>query len=235
MYDFGGVMRSIARSCLATLLAGLLSFPGFAANEKSLGLVIQAQDAQIADSKVAIGTTVYSGDKVETDVGGALRLRMGATQLYLLSASSATLAQRSEAVVAVVARGTVGFSSNGTDQFELEVPEGTIRAANGQPAYGQVVIVGPQEIVVSAYHGSLVLDNDGEIHTIPEGKSFRVVMDPEPATAAPEISASSDNGNTTPTKRRRRRLAFFLLFGAGAGLASWAIWDVLSESSSSPK
>jgi hypothetical protein len=160
---------------------------------------------------------------------------MGATQLYLLSASSATLAQRSEAVVAVVARGTVGFSSNGTDQFELEVPEGTIRAANGQPAYGQVVIVGPQEIVVSAYHGSLVLDNDGEIHTIPEGKSFRVVMDPEPATAAPEISASSDNGNTTPTKRRRRRLAFFLLFGAGAGLASWAIWDVLSESSSSPK
>jgi hypothetical protein len=160
---------------------------------------------------------------------------MGATQLYLLSASSATLAQRSEAVVAVVARGTVGFSSSGTDQFELEVPEGTIRAANGQSAYGQVVIVGPQEIVVSAFHGSLVLDNDGEIHTIPEGKSFRVVMDLEPAAAAPEISASSDNGNTTPTKRRRRRLAFFLLFGVGAGVASWAIWDVLSESSSSPK
>ena len=227
-------MRSIARSCLGTLLASLLSFPGFAANEKSLGLVVQAQDAQIADSKVAIGTTVYSGDKVETELGGALRLRMGATQLYLLSASSATLAQRSEAVVAVVARGTVGFSSNGTDQFELEVPEGTIRAANGQPAYGQVVIVGPQEIVVSAFHGSLVLDNDGEIHTIPEGKSFRVVMDPEP-TAAPEMAPSKDDGNTTPTKRRRRRLAFFLLFGAGAGLASWAIWDVLSESSSSPK
>jgi hypothetical protein len=97
------------------------------------------------------------------------------------------------------------------------------------------MIVGPQEIVVSAYHGSLVLDNDGEIHTIPEGKSFRVVMDPEPATAAPEMAPSQDNGNTTPTKRRRRRLAFFLLLGAGAGLASWAIWDVLSESSSSPK
>jgi hypothetical protein len=59
-------------------------------------------------------------------------------------------------------------------------------------------------------------------------------MDPEP-TAAPEMAPSKDDGNTTPTKRRRRRLAFFLLFGAGAGLASWAIWDVLSESSSSPK
>jgi multidrug resistance efflux pump len=49
------------------------------------------------------------------------------------------------------------------------------------------------------------------------------------------MAPSKDDGNTTPTKRRRRRLAFFLLFGAGAGLASWAIWDVLSESSSSPK
>jgi hypothetical protein len=230
-------MRSIARSCLATLLAGFLSLPGFAANEKSLGLVIQAQDAQIADTKVTIGTTVYAGDKVETEAGGALRLRMGATQLYLLSSSSATLAQRSDAVFAVVARGTVGFSSNGTDQFELEVPEGIIRAANGQPAYGQVTIVGPQEIVVSAYRGSLVLDNDGEIHTIPEGKSFRVVMDLEPATATagPEMAPSQDNGNTTPAKRRRRRLAFYLLFGAAAALGSYGIWDILSESSSKPK
>ncbi len=228
-------MRSIARSCLATMLSCLLGLPGFAANEKPLGLVIQAQDAQVADSKVAVGTTVYSGDKVETKVGGALRLRMGATQVYLLGSSSATLAQRSDAVLAVVARGTVGFSSDGTDQFELEVPEGVIRAANAQPAYGQVTIVGSQEIVVSAYRGSLLLDNDGEIHTIPEGKSYRVTMDLEPATAGPEAAMSGDDANTTPAKRRRRKLAFFLIFGAAAALASYGIWDVLTESSSTPK
>ncbi len=227
-------MRSIARSCLATLLCGLLGMPGFAANEKSLGLVIQAQDAQIANAKLTIGTTVYSGDKVETDPRGGLRLRMGTTQLYLLGSSSATLAQRSDAVLAVVARGTVGFSSNGTDQFELEVPEGTIRAANGQPAYGQVTIVGPQEIVVSAYQGSLILDNAGEIHTIPGGKSYRVTMDLEPATVETEMESSHDDGNTTPAKRRRRRLAFYLILGGAAALGSWAIWNTISESSSSP-
>jgi hypothetical protein len=228
-------MRSIARSCLATMLSCLLGLLGFAANEKPLGMVVQAQDAQVANSKVTVGTTVYSGDKMETEAKGALRLRMGATQLYLLGSSSATLAQRSDAVLAVVARGTVGFSSDGTDQFELEVPEGIIRAANSQPAYGQVTIVGPQEIVVSAYRGSLLLDNDGEIHTIPEGKSYRVTMDLEPATAAPEAAPSQDNGNTTPAKRRRRKLAFFLIFGAAAALASYGIWDVLTESSSTPK
>jgi len=226
-------MRSFARPCIAAILAGLLAFPGFAANEKPLGFVTQAQSAQVSDAKVAIGTTVYPGDRVQTEAGGALRLRMGTTQLYLLASSSATLGQRSDALFAEVLRGTVGFSSNGTDQLELEVAEGVIRAANGQPAYGQVTIVGPAEIVVSAFHGSLVLDNDGELHTIPEGKSYRVTMDLEPAgTAAPVIPAYRDDANTTPAKRKRRKLAFFLLFGGVGALASYGIWTELSESPS---
>ena len=226
-------MRSVARPCIAAMLVGLMAFPGFAANEKPLGFVIQAQSAQVSDAKVAIGTTVYPGDRVQTDAGGALRLRMGTTQLYLLASSSATLGQRSDALFAEVLRGTVGFSSNGADQLELEVPEGVIRAANGQPAYGQVTIVGPAEIVVSAFHGSLVLDNDGELHTIPEGKSYRVTMDLEPAaTAAPVIPAYRDDANTTPAKRKRRKLAFFLLFGGVGALASYGIWTELSESPS---
>jgi multidrug resistance efflux pump len=60
-------------------------------------------------------------------------------------------------------------------------------------------------------------------------------MDLEPATLGPEVAASQDDANTTPAKRRRRKLAFFLIFGAAAALASYGIWDVLSESSSTPK
>lgn len=224
-------MRSVARSCIAAVLAGVLSFPGFAAIEKPLGMVVQAQNAQISNAKLAIGTTVYAGDNLETDAGGAVRLRMGATQLYLLASSSATLGQRSDSPFAEVLRGTVGFSSNGIDPFELEAPQGAIRAANGQPAYGQVTIIGPQEIIVTAYHGSLVLDNEGELHTIPEGKSYRVTMDPEPATATP-AAMSRDDANTTPAKRKRRKLAFLLLFGGIGALASYGIWTELSESPS---
>jgi hypothetical protein len=222
-------MRSVARSCIAAVLAGLLSFPGFAASEKPLGMVVQAQNAQISNAKLAIGTTVYPGDRVETDAGGALRLRMGSTQLYLLASSSATLGQRPDSLFAEVLRGTVGFSSNATDQVELEVPEGVIRASNGQPAYGQVTISGPQEIIVTAYRGSLVLDNDGELHTIPEGKAYRVTMNPEPA---PVAAMTRDDANTTPAKRKRRKLAFFLLFGGIGALATYGIWTELSESPS---
>src|ERR1700728_5314210 len=117
-------MRSIARSCIAAMLAKLMAFPGSAANEKPLGLVVQAQSAEVSNVKLAIGTTVYPGDKVETDAGGTLRLRMGTSQLYLLASSSATLGQRTDSLFAEVARGTVGFSSHGADQFELEGPQG---------------------------------------------------------------------------------------------------------------
>ena len=222
-------MRSIGRSVLVVMLvAELLNLPSFAASEKALGKVVQAQDAQIGEAKVAVGTTVYPGDTVATQAGGALRLRLGTSQAYLLSSSAATLAQDADAIRAVVTRGTVGFSSNGKEQFELEIPEGILRAANGQPAYGQVTITGPQEVVITAYKSDLVLDNDGELHTIAAGKSYRVTMDEDPATAA------ADEQTVSPRKRRRRRLAFALILTGAMALAGGIIWNQLSESPSKP-
>jgi hypothetical protein len=231
-------LRLIARACLVVVLViGLLDNPGFAANEKPLGLVLQAQQASVDNAKIAVGTTVYPGDTVETDTGGTLRLRFGANQLYLLASSAATLAQNAAVVHAVVAHGTVGFSSNGADQIELEIPEGILRAADGVPSYGQVTITSPVEVVISAYRGTLVLDNDGELHTIPAGKSYRVTMDLEPAATAQPAELSAQDSQNNPVqpvqrKRRRRRLAFYLILtGAVAGL-SYALWDELTESPS---
>ena len=112
-------MRSLCKSLfIAILVASLLNVPTFAAaaNDKPLGLVTQAQEAVIGTALVAVGTTVYPGDTVETQEGGTLRLKVGGSQVYLLASSTATLSQKADMVHALVARGTVGFSSNGTDQ-----------------------------------------------------------------------------------------------------------------------
>ena len=166
-----------------------------------------------------------------------LRLKLGTTT-YLLASSAATLAKNSAVVHAVVAHGTVGFASNGADKIELEIPEGILRAADGVPSYGQVTITSAVEVVISAYRGTLVLDNEGELHTIPAGKSYRVTMDLEPATVAPTSEAApqdtqSNNAQVIqPRKRRRKKLLFYLIFtGAIAGM-SWAVWDELNESPS---
>jgi hypothetical protein len=230
-------LRLIVRTSLVVVLVtGLLDIPAFAANEKPLGLVLQAQEANVDNAKLAVGTTVYPGDTVETETGGTLRLKLGPNQLYLLASSAATLAQNSAVVRAVVDHGTVGFSSNGADKIELEIPEGILRAADGVPSYGQVTITSRVEVVISAYRGTLVLDNEGELHTIPAGKSYRVTMDLEPAAVAPTAAAQdTQSGNAQviqPRKRRRKKLAFYLIFtGAVAGM-SWAVWDELTESPS---
>lgn len=230
-------MRALSRCALiAVLIVGLLNIPAYGADEKPMGLVMQAENAHIGNANVAIGTTIFPGDTLATEAGGTLRLNFGASQMYLLSASSATLAPNasSNAVHAVVGHGTVGFSSNGSDHIELEIPEGILRAANSEPAYGQVTIVGPQEVIISAYRGTLALDHDGEVRDIPAGKSYRVTMDLEPAASQPQAPAGV--GGSGPKRAvNTATLAWAIVAVAAAGGTAYAIWDVLSESASAPK
>jgi hypothetical protein len=227
-------VRYILKSFLVAILSvALLNVPSFAANEKPLGLVTQAAEAHLGSATVAIGTTVYPGDTLATDEGGTVRLKVGGSQFYLLSSSSATLSENSTIVNAAVARGTVGFSSNGTDQLALQIPEGIVRAANGQPGYGQVTIIGPREVIVSAYRGTLVLDNEGDMHEIPAGKSYRVTMDLEPASE-PQGPAGAGGGTQKVVAPRHRHLLFDLIILGAVGGASYALWYHLSESPSTP-
>jgi len=215
----------------------LLDIPALAATAKPLGLVVQAREALLDNSTLAVGTTVYPGDTVQTDEGGTLRLKFGTNQLYLLSSSAATFSQNENTIRATVGRGTVGFSSNASSELELAIPQGILRAARGQAASGQVTITNPQEVVISAYQGALVLDNEGEFHTIPAGKTYRVTMDLEPAAAQPEPARRDQDPNkdagVIPTKRRK--LYFELILIGAAAIGTYFIWREVTESPSIPK
>jgi len=224
-------MRSFARSCLGILLAAsLLDLPARAAGEKPLGVVLQAAHARLDNTAATLGTTVYAGDSFDTDGGGTLRLKIGTTtQFYLAASSAATVDRTGDLAHVTLIRGTGGFSSTAVREIEVETPAGIIRGADGQAAYGQVIIVGPTELVVSAYRGSLILDNDGEIHTIAEGKAYRVEIEQDPQAQPP----SSDSPVVYPRKRRRR-LALVLIFLGASALSIPPIWAELTESPSKP-
>jgi len=219
------------------LVLALLDIPALAATAKPLGLVVQAREALLDNSTLAVGTTVYPGDTVQTDEGGTLRLKFGTNQLYLLSSSAATFSQNENTIRATVGRGTVGFSSNASSELELAIPQGILRAGRGQAASGQVTITNPQEVVISAYQGALVLDNEGEFHTIPAGKTYRVTMDLEPAAAQPEPARRDQDPNkdagVIPTKRRK--LYFELILIGAAAIGTYFIWREVTESPSIPK
>src|SRR5580704_13680351 len=82
-------MRIFSRACLVAILAvGLLNIPAFAANDTPLGMIIQAEGlAHLGAAKAAIGSTVYPGDSVFTEAGSTMRMRVGSSQVYLLSES----------------------------------------------------------------------------------------------------------------------------------------------------
>ena len=227
-------MPRFARACLvACLVAALGTLPALAGNEKPLGMVIQAEVAHLDNARAVVGATVYPGDALATEPGGSLRLKLGSGQLYLLGSTLATLGQNASAVHAVVNRGTVGFSSSAIDPLELETPLGIVRASNGT-GYGQVTLTGPREMIVSAYRGDLIVDYNGELHTVPEGKSIRVEKEldpaqPQPAAAPPQTPQGTGTGTTTPalnTKTVEKIAAVIVL-----GVVSWQIYEELCESS----
>jgi hypothetical protein len=228
-------VRSMARSCLiALLICGLLDLPAFASNDKALGMVIESKIAGLGKAPAAVGTTVYPGDVLWTDAGGTLRLQIGTGQIYLLASSSVTIGENSGVIQANVSKGTVGFSSTPSNRLELVIPEGILRAANGQPAFGQVTISAPNEVVISAYRGALVLDNDGELHTIGAGTSFRVTMALVDDTQKPEGAETTPEVKFVP--QRRRHLLFALIVAGVLGAAvAFPLYEELSESPSKIK
>jgi hypothetical protein len=219
------------------LVLALLDIPALAATAKPLGLVVQAHEAMLDNSTLAVGTTVFPGDTVQTDEGGTLRLKFGTNQLYLLSSSAATFSQNENTIRATVGRGTVGFSSNASSELELAIPQGILRAARGQAASGQVTITNPQEVVISSYQGALVLDNEGEFHTIPAGKTYRVTMDLEPAAepAAPARRDQDPNKDAGVIPTKRRKLYFELILVGAAAIGTYFIWREVTVSPSLPK
>lgn len=217
---------SVGSKCVVALLcAGLCNLPAMASGDKALGMVAQAEHAHLDGVSAVTGAAIYSGDAVETENPGALRLRLGTGQLYFSADSAATLSAHSGVAGVKLVRGSASFSVPDSTQFELETPAGTLRGSGRSSTRAHVAINNPRELIVSAVRGDLILDNDGEFYTIAEGRTFRVVIDDESGSPAP-------NRPSTNTRHPKRKLLFFLLYGGGLVAVSTAARNTQSESQS---
>ena len=225
-------MRVCFRACLiAILVAGMLNLPAYAANDSPLGMIIQAEGlAHIGPTKAAIGSTVYPGDSVFTETGSTMRLRVGGSQVYLLSESGASLSQGKDMVHVVVSHGTVGFSSPANDPVGLDTPLGFVHPVPGHAAFGQVTLNSRIEMIVTAYHGDLIVEENGNVHTILEGKSYRITTDLEPP-AQPSSSSQSSQGSGTKSAMSSPKGEVIAIVG-GAALLSLLAWSEFCESPS---
>lgn len=217
-------MYCIFRTILAgALVACLAVLPAFGAAAKPLGVVVASQHASVASAAAPDGATVFAGDSISTAANGALRLQTGTAQVYLLSESKAVLSENSGALDVALQRGSVRFSSSGSSQVVVRTPNALVRAAADKSAHSQVALAGPSELVVSNFRGSLEVVVGGEAHAVPEGTTYRVLIE------------SQDQGPAgTGAQAARHHRAMMILLGAAIAGTVIAFTVLRNQSPSIP-
>jgi hypothetical protein len=169
------------RGFVALFLASTFAFsPVWGAGEPALGTVISADRAYLGTSAAFVGTTIYDGDHLSTDQLGNVQLRTGAARLHLSPSSAVVITGSDGNPGAVLSAGTATFSTANSKAFTLRAADATFRAQSDAPTVAQVTLVNAREFLVHTTRGALSVTYAGETQIIPEGNSYRVVLDPEP-------------------------------------------------------
>jgi hypothetical protein len=166
---------------VALLVASLAAGPAFAALARPLGNILFADHAMVGSVAAVSGATVFAGDRISTEAGGSVRIRVGAGQVYMPAMSVIALEEYPGGVSATLARGTVAFASGDESQVVVRASHALMRPKNAQqPAQGQVVLVGAKELLVSSYRGALEVVVGTEVRAVPEATTYRVLLETEP-------------------------------------------------------
>jgi hypothetical protein len=226
-------MRQAVRVGLILACASaLVCSPAFATHRgrRVLGVITQTNLAHLDSQNAVMGADIYSCDALDTDQGGAMRVRVGSSQVYLATSSAAALEDDGNEIQVVSSAGTIGFSEPASGGLSIRTPAGIVRAAGGGAAAGEITFKGPKELVISAMRGDLTLDNGGDLRTIPEGKSADVTFEDNLEQGCHDGAA--DQQARQPVMRRP--IGFYIIVTAAVGVPSYLLWRELTESDSKP-
>lgn len=191
--------------------------------ELPLAVVTQSQAAQLSGAAAAVGSNVYGGDNISTDSAGTLRLKVGFDgQLYLLGDSGAQLVQNGRTIQANLSRGTVGLASTAENPIQINTPVGLVHPVAGEAAYGQVQLVSPTEIIITAYKGDLQIDRRCESQTVHQGNSYQVTLESGPPEKNKCGAYVTGNSGVIPALNTHL-LVKLITIGVGAGLLIWLL------------
>jgi hypothetical protein len=217
-------LRDALRIGSAVIVSFSLSATSYGAPAAAFGAVTFSEHAHVGRVAASVGTTVFSGDSLDTEKLGSLEVRAGAARL-LLSGSSRVLWDAEESTAtATLTAGTATFSTANSKAFALRVATAVIRPMGEQPTIGSVAVVNPTELTVNCSRGSLTLTVVDDALVIPEGTAYHIVLDPNAnqATDDPKTLGPNQRGE----KSGRNRFIFFLIAFA-TGVTAFAVPEAL--------
>lgn len=216
-------LRDLIRTSTAAVLSFGLVFTCLSnasishASAVTFGTVVSADRARVGTAKATVGTTVLSGDTLDTDKFGSIQVRAGAARLLLSSQSQVTWANEESGASATLKNGTAIFSTANSKAFALHAGTALIRPNSDAATVGSVTILSPKELAVSCSHGALAISVEDDTKIVAEGTAYRVVLDPDDPSAQNTDNPPPIFQQKTPRKSGRNRFLMFIWIFAGVG------------------
>jgi hypothetical protein len=166
-----------------------------------LGLVTHAERAYLGQVEASVGSTIYDGDLLSTEIGGLLRISNIALTLQLGQGSSLTLrraAGQEDNVQAELGSGTIMFSAGQAANVAVLANDASICQVAHAATIAQIRIVNRKELRIYAQREALNFSYHGETEMVPEGMAYRVLLDPSEREIDPP--SESGQGREPPAK-----------------------------------
>ena len=217
-------MRILLKSLMTALLVVALAQPPVMAAPAGLaaplGVILQADRASVGSDPAASGATVFDGETLRTEISGLLRVRFGMSQAYFLPQSQAIVHQTSGGFAADLAAGTAVLSSAEGETFRVMADGALVRPSTSQPTVAQITVVSPTELTLLSRKGTLEVSMGDEARTVPEGASYRMVIQPGLA-GGPGPAGAGAGDIPFPTGKNR---FIFVIIAAAAVAASTGVY-----------
>ena len=196
------------------------------ARGKPLAILTIAYGAHLNASDAFAGLSVFDGETVSTEPEGKLSMRVGRSVITLAEQSAATLQRSGDGAHVDLDAGSVYLWSGESNPLEAHVEGALLRPHGAHNVQAQILRFAPKILQITTRQGSLELSYHAEFRVLPEGQTYRIYLeteeDPRGATGAADDAQKA--GMSTGTK-----VAYFIVAGAGAGLAAWGIHDLIQS------
>jgi ferric-dicitrate binding protein FerR (iron transport regulator) len=196
------------------------------AGGKALGILTLAYGAHLNASDAFAGLSIFDGERISTDPNGKIGVRIGGSMITLMEQSAATLQRSGDGAHVDLDAGSMYVWSAESNPLEVHVEGALLRPHGGHQVQAQVLTFAPKIVQITTRQGSVDFSYGKEFRVLPEGQTYRIYLESEDdPRSAPEPGADTRK----PGMSTGAKVAYFILAGAGTGLAAWGIHDLIQS------
>jgi hypothetical protein len=192
---FGGIMKQSNKAILACLASAILGvIPMYPAQNQATGVVVDAEGASIGESSLSAGSSLYTGDVVNTDSNGHAQIRVRQSRFELIGESHGAFFPGADGAVAELRQGTIIVALNSpSEAFEIFASDVRIVPKSERPILAQITMNSSCDLQIKVQKGNLEATSGKETKTLEEGHAYDVipevsVKDSRNPAISPDIS-----------------------------------------------